>query len=114
MPRTLALLLCASLATACEKSEPRAVPTDQVLDREETARRNREAMAQIVALEQSTNDLIAELEAAIDAAQSEAERSAAKARLAVIRKQQAELQAKIEHARAAAARAERLGGRSAP
>lgn len=77
----------------------------------------REAQAEVEQLEKSTRELIDQLNAAIGAvgaAQGDAERAAAQDRLAALVKQQAELEAQIAAAKAAAAKAERGLGKKLP
>jgi HAMP domain-containing protein len=76
-----------------------------------------EAQAEVERLEKSTSEMIDQLNTAIGAlgaAQSDAERAAAKDRLVALQKQQAELQALIAAAKATAAKAERQLGKKLP
>lgn len=76
-----------------------------------------EAATEVERLEKSTREMIDQLNTAIGAvgaAQSDAERAAAKDRLAALQKQQAELEALIAAAKATAAKAERQLGKKLP
>jgi len=72
-----------------------------------------EAKEQVDRLEKQGADMIVSINgaiAAVDQAQSEADRAGAKAKLAALQREQAEMQQRIAEAKAKAARAERLKG----
>lgn len=72
-----------------------------------------EAIEKVEALQRELDDLSARTGAAIDslvAAQNDADRSAAKAKLEALRKEQAEMKMKLEAAKARAQRAQRKQG----
>jgi colicin import membrane protein len=82
-------------------------------ERDEAVKAAREAQEKVDQLEREATDMIGKINGAIgavDAAQNDADRASAKARLAQLQRDQAEMQARIAKAKAEAARAQRLKG----
>ena len=96
-----------------ESEESKKKELEAQVQRDEAVKSAQEAQEKVERLAADLADLDKKLGAAVDnvvAAQSEADRANAKAKLEQLRKEKAEMEGRIAQAKAAAARAERLKG----